>query len=100
MKKINELRSYVYSVIACFRIAKLYINQEISTRTASLKTFTNYYESFDGDLKNWLFHSIRVPYLSILNFSDLRIDITDSDSIFASEKETFDKYIKLEVRSY
>jgi hypothetical protein len=97
MKRINDLRGYVYAVIASHRFAKIYIIQEQLTRTASLKTFTSYYEALDVEIRNWIFHSVRVPYLSILNFQDLKIDITDTDSIFASESETKEKYIKLEV---
>ena len=97
MKKINQFRSLVYTIIGCFRFSRTYIEKENSIKTASLKTFTNYYESLDSELKSWIFHSVKIPYLSILNFDQLKIDITDSDSIFSSEIETKDRYIKLEV---
>ena len=94
---INHFRSAVYSVILCFRLTKLYRNTMKILRTQSLKTFTNYYETLDGELKNWIFHSVRIPYLSILNFDQLKIDMTEFKSIFSSENEIKEKYIRLEV---
>ena len=76
---------------------KLHEENGIFIKMSSLKTFTNYYEGFDSELKSWLFSTIRGPYLSILNFEDLKIDMTDSVSFFTSENEIKDKYIKLEV---
>jgi hypothetical protein len=76
---------------------KLFENNTQFIRISSLKTFTDYYEGLDNQLKSWIFSSIRAPYLSILNFDDLRIDMTDSVSFFTSESEIKDKYIRLEV---
>ena len=97
---INYFRSYVYSIILCVRISKIYQNNNKLLRTSSLKIFSNYYESLDNELKSWIFHSVRVPYLSILNFDQLKIDMTDSKSMFTSENETKEKYIRLEVNIY
>lgn len=97
MKRINELRAKIYAVRASFRFAKVIMIQNQMTRTASLKTFTSYYETLDVEVRNWVFHSVRIPYLSILNFQELKIDLSDTDSIFASENDTKERYIKLEV---
>jgi hypothetical protein len=65
MKRINVFRSLVYTVIASLKIEKLFIEKKKYIRVESLKTFVNYYESLDCDLQEWLFSSIRIPYLSV-----------------------------------
>ena len=38
-----------------------------------LRNFTFYYEMYDNDVSNWVYTSIRVPYLSIFQFVFLHI---------------------------
>ena len=97
MTSINKFRYNTYVIIALHRMKKLHEENEMFIKISSLKTFTNYYEAFDNELKSWLFSTIRGPYLSILNFEDLKIDMTDTISFFTSESDIKDKYIKLEV---
>jgi len=65
MKKINIFRSVVYTVIASLKIEKIFIENKKYIRLESLKTFVNYYESLDCNLQEWVFSSIRIPYLSV-----------------------------------
>ena len=97
MKPINSFRAVTFVIIIIKRMTKIHEENKFLVKISSLKTFTNYYEGIDSELKCWLFSSIRGPYLSILNFEHLRIDMTDSVSFFTSESDLRDKYIKLEV---
>ena len=97
MKPKNNFRAVVYVVIIIQRIKKMKDEGALYIKLNSLKTFTNYYEGIDGELKSWIFSSVRGPYLSIFNFDQLKIDMTDTSSFFTSESDVKDKYIKLEV---
>lgn len=97
MRPINIFRAAAFAIILSKRITKIYQENTMLIKISCLRTFTNYYESIDSELKSWLFGSIRGPYLSILNFDDLRLDMTDSVSYFTSDTDIRDKYIKLEV---
>ena len=95
MQKINHFRAYVYAVIAerKFRMSKKqdYVN--------SIRQFVNKYEIFDDKINNWVNNSTNVAYLSVVNFEDLKLDISESGLFFKnSESDLKDKFIKLEVK--
>lgn len=99
MELINKLRSYVYLIMSCQRIMNIKFRTSIHIRTQSHKLFLNYYESVDTELGNWVFSSVRTPYLSITSFESLKIDLSEAEKIGETvPNDIQDKYIKLETR--
>jgi hypothetical protein len=85
---------YVNAVMFGHRILNLFHNVANVNKINSVKLFVNYYETIINEINGWIFSSIRTPYLSILNFQELKIDLTDKVKI----EELRDRYVKLEIR--
>jgi hypothetical protein len=97
MKPINHFRKYVYAIIIGHRFLNIKYKMNRFVRLHSLKLFINYYESIESTLGQWVFSSIRTPYLSILNFENLKIDITDNINL-NNKEEVDQRWLKLETR--
>ena len=85
---------YVNAVMFGHRLLNLFHNVNNVNRINSVKLFVNYYEAINNEIDGWIFSSIRTPYLSILNFQDLKLDLTDKLNL----DELKERYIKLEIR--
>jgi len=71
-------------------------------RKFSLNKFVYYYdlEQISIKIKDWIYNSIKVPYLSILKMDNYCFDISNSDKVEKVSTEEGEKYLKLEVRIF
>jgi len=54
---------------------------------------------YDLELSNWVYTSVRVPYLSIYNFDNLKLNVNEfGNSMNKNTPEIKEKYLKLETR--
>ena len=95
-RKNSTLGHIIWVVIAIFRMKIL------SKAKFDKILFTRIFETFplqNEKLTYFIYNSIKVAYLSIANFENLKLDISEEGSFFrCSESERKDKFIKLSTR--
>ena len=103
--KGNGLKKF--RVVACLVLFSAYLNKQKNDNMAkfrkfSLNKFVYYYtsEQISNKINNWIFDSIKTPYLSLLKM-DFCFDISNKSVMEKSEvitSEQNEKYMKLEPR--
>jgi len=94
LKKINKFRSYVYAIMA-----NNIIRRPVKNNVYRLKKFISNFEKFDNLLNLWVFDSIKNSYMSVINFSNLKLDVLDTSMLKNhSETELKNKFVKVQVQ--
>jgi len=85
----------VYTVIAGRRFRSTLKD----TSAEFKKFFLTKYEKIDDKLNQWVFNSVKTVYLSVINFEDIKLDISESGAFFNNtESDLKDRLVKLEIR--
>ena len=100
LTNIGRLKAAVLSVVACLRMHNSQNFNYYEYRSKAIENFVNYYESLDNQLRQYVFNSIRIPYMSVLNFPEIKMDLTENNQNLYKgvSNDIRDKYIKLEIR--
>jgi hypothetical protein len=93
-----SLKPFVYTILAIIRMKNLSNKDE--NLLQKMKKFIEFIESKQEEKLNiFIFDSIKTAYLSIANFNDLKLDLSERGSFFkCPEPERKDILVKLSIR--
>jgi hypothetical protein len=95
--KKNKIKGYVYAVLLNIKLIRAKDELTEIVNNESLKFFSSNYENIQTTLKKFVINTTKIPYLSILNFDELKIDVLGNMSNKIPQ-DVQDKFMKLEIR--
>ena len=94
MKKINKFRSFVYAIMA-YNI----IQRPVKNTLYRFRKFMSNYEKLDNLLNLWVFDSIKNTFMSVIKFSNLKLEVLDTSmQTNYTETEIRNKFVKVQVQ--
>lgn len=99
LRPMNRLRAVIYAAILAIKLRRGRNEFLAEKKKENLKHFCRHFAESENELKNWFMESTKNSWVSIFNFENLKIDLSEEKNVFGKVSgETKEKFIKLEIR--